>query len=129
MTGRVVAPARTIQLLIVDEHPISARTLHTLFRQYGYECAVATTAAAALDAIDAHHAEAVVLEWCFRDGSGVGLAARLRARASAQSRELVVISLSAVDEPDGFRQREEVNDYFVKPMSIALIDRCIRALL
>ncbi len=129
MSDRDVVPGRPIKLLIVDEQPISARILHTLFRQYGYECVVATTAAEALAAIDVHHTEAVVLEWCFRDGSGIGLAARLRERAAAQSRDLVVIALSALDEPDGFRDREQVDDYFVKPMSIALIDRWIRALL
>ena len=120
---------RLVPLLIVDEQPISANTLHTVFRQYGYDCAVATTADAAVRTLETHRAEAVVLEWCFRDGSGVGLAARLRARAAAQSRDLVVIALSAIDEPDGFREREPVDGYFVKPMSVALIDRWIRALL
>jgi DNA-binding response OmpR family regulator len=125
----ILGGQRKIKLLIVDEQPINVKTLHTLFRQYGYDCAVALTADEALAAIDAHRSEAVVLEWDFRDGSGVGLAARLRARAAVQARDLVVIALSAIDEPEGFREREQVDDYFVKPMSVSLIDRWIRALL
>lgn len=127
MTGATVKDP--VRLLIVDEHPIGLKTLPPGLRLCGYDCAVASTAAEALAAIDAHRSEVVLLEWYFRDGSGVGLAPRLRAYAATQDRAIVIVVLSSLDEPDGFCAREEIDCYLVKPASIVVIDRAVRPFL
>jgi len=58
----------------------------------------------------------VILEWAFRDGTGVGLARRLRALSSQHGRKLVVVIVSFENEPEGFRVDENVDEYLVKPV-------------
>lgn len=113
------------RLLIVDEYKMSRVVLATNFRLRGYSCTAVTDAESALTAIETFEPGAVILEWCFRDGSGVGLSTRLRVRSEACGRPLVIIIVSVQNEPEDFRNHESVDEYLVKPVSVELIRQAI----
>ncbi len=124
--GGIADEIRTFRLLIVDQSPVSQELLPRIFERHGYVCAVAGTARGANEMLARFLPDAVLLDWKFRDGSGRGLAAQLRARATEAGRRLVVVILSVIDEPAGFRANEGIEHYFVKPTAIVAIDRVIR---
>ncbi|HUS33535.1 MAG TPA: response regulator [Kofleriaceae bacterium] len=107
--GRAVRGRR---LLLIDGDSISRTVLRHAFSTRGHTVSVAATAAEAIAIAASNPPEVVVYDWSFRDESGVGLAKQLRA---AVPHPIVIVSLSVLDEPDGFREREDVDDYVVKP--------------
>ena len=68
----------------------------------------------------------MLYEWDLRGDAGIGLAARLRALSVPLGRALVVIAVSVLDEPQAFRAREGVDDYFTKPLDLGVLARLIR---
>ncbi len=100
------------RLLLLDEDPTSRTLFRHMYTMRGHKVWLAATADEAIEVGGAEVIEVVIYDWSFRDNTGVGLAARLRA---ASAWPLVIIALSVLDEPDGFREREDVDDYLVKP--------------
>ncbi len=121
-------PARSWRVLIVDDHEASRLGTCHVLALCGHVCFTAGTAPAAMDAIDVFRPEAVVLEWKLAGGAGRGLTHALRTKAAASSRKLVVLVVSTSDEPDGFRERELVDAYFTKPISMIRIAEMLVAL-
>jgi DNA-binding response OmpR family regulator len=122
-------PGPAPRLLIVDEHPINLAVLPRSFRVRGYACETASSTAEALEAMTREVFDVVVLEWYSPTGHRTDLPARLRACAASQQRDIVIIALSVLDEAEAPLVRVVVDDYFVKPAPIALIDGRIRELL
>ena len=116
------------RILVVDDHLGSRVAVSLAFRQLGYECEHVGIPADALVAIESFRPEAVLFEWSLRDGSGLGLARRFRLLSLQLGRPLRVIVLSTQAEPGGFRDREEVDDYVVKPARAAELACRIRSL-
>jgi len=73
-----------------------------------------------------HAPEVVVYDWSFRDDSGLGLAKALRVTSPTP---MAIISLSVLDEPDGFCAREDVDAYIVKPALPEVVERAFEAAL
>jgi len=65
----------------------------------------------------------VILEWQFRDGTGIGLCHRLRTRSAACGRSIIVIAVSATNEPSGFRALDQVDEYLTKHATTDAIER------
>jgi DNA-binding response OmpR family regulator len=117
--------ARSGRVLVVDDNTLSRSVVTFGFSHRGWECLGAASAVAALDAIETFAPDAVVLEWVFRDGSGIGLARRLRSRSEELGRSLVVVVVSLANEPSGFREREDIDAYLTKPLDVAEIEHAI----
>lgn len=100
------------RLLLLDADETSRTLFKHVYAIRGHTVWLAATAAESIEIAATEMIEVVVYDWSFRDDSGVGLAARLRA---ASKWPLVIVALSVLDEPDGFREREGVDDYLVKP--------------
>ena len=109
------------RVLIVDEHGPSRIALSKALARRGYVCTAVTSADEALAAVDAFSPTIAVVEWAFRDGSGVGLAERLRERARVDDRRLVVIALSHANEPDELH--DTFDEYLIKPTSPDELER------
>jgi DNA-binding response OmpR family regulator len=123
-------PDDHIRLLIVDEYPQTRETAAVIYGHYGYRALVVADPDAAVEAISTFRPDAVLLEWYFRNGRVTGLSARLKQAAASESqRSLVVVALSVFDEPPEFCELETVDDYFVKPTPVEVIDRAVRALI
>jgi len=110
------------RLLIVDEYPITRTVLEIVFGMRGHVCMGVGSADEALACIETFEPDVVILEWHFRNGSGRGLGSRLRARALACGRSLVVVVVSVTDEPPEFRSHDSVDEYLTKPAPAAAIE-------
>ena len=116
--GRAVVGRR---LLIIDADSISRRVLKTAYGMRGHTVRVAATAAEGLEAMMAETPEVVLYDWYFRDDTAIGLAKKLRAAAAPA--QVAVLTVTVIDEPDGFREREGVDDYMVKPVLAETVER------
>lgn len=103
------------RVLIVDEYAPSRIALTRALARRGHACMAVMTAQEALAAVAAFSPTIAVVEWAFRDGSGIGLAEQLRERARVDHRHLLVIALSHANEPA--EGRETFDEYLVKPTS------------
>lgn len=129
MLGQEVGGAgggRAIRMLVIDENKLSRATLMLVFAGRGYDCVAAATASEARMAAIAFRPDIVLLDWVFRDASGIGLAQRLRDDAMVHGRRLQIVALSVWEEPFAFAVREGIDLYYVKPASVIEIDRAIR---
>jgi DNA-binding response OmpR family regulator len=114
------------RVLVLDEHYASALVLRLALEERGLVCRIATGADEALGQIVVFRPELVLYEWKLKDNAGIGLAARLRAVADKGCIPRIV-ALSTQTEPDGFRVREQVDAYFVKPFGSADLDVLLAA--
>lgn len=62
----------------------------------------------------------VLYEWNLRNSVGTGLARSIRGAAVGTGP--MVIALSTLDEPEGFRLSEEIDGYLTKPFQVELLD-------
>ena len=116
------------RFLVVDEHWCSRAATRLALSLKGHRCLAVATALEALDAVDIFAPEVVLLEWDFRDGSGIGLARQMRDRAAANGRRLVVIATSAQPKRLFIRACEELDAYLVKPASVLEIEATLAEL-
>ena len=107
------------RVLIVDEHLASRCVVAEALERRGYTCVAVKTVAEALFQLVQFDPRVVVLEWAFRDGSGCGLARRLRTR----KQQLVLVAVSYLDAPP---DASEFDEYLVKPVPVEEIERAFR---
>lgn len=126
-------PARRTgaRVLIVDDHPLSRNSVALMLKLRGYDVLAVATAEEALASITTFAPDVVVLEWAFRGmpERGRGLSATMRTRSALLGRALSVIVTSHVDEPHGFRDEEDVEAYFTKPVAPHVLDSAITSAL
>lgn len=113
------------RLLLVDRDPAIVTT-YRAFRDLGYETVVARTLDAAVELAYQHRPHVIVMEWSPRYGSGPGAAGLLR---EVLPEGVVIVAFSVLDEPEGFRTQEQIDEYFVKPTPVSEIASRIEELL
>lgn len=86
----------------------------------GFTCECAETADAGVACVGVFRPDVVVYEW--QMPGGAGLSRRLR---TACSNAIGVIALSTQDEPDGFRDLEQVDAYVRKPYDFGYLESAI----
>lgn len=111
------------RILLFDPHPQSRTTTSLVLSKRGYVCEPVDSTASAIAAMDAFRPDVVIYEWDLRGGSALGFAKELRARAEGYGCSLIVIAVSAADEPAGFSQREDIDAYFTKPVYVGELER------
>lgn len=121
--------ASTPRILIVDNDPGTLCVSQKLFKLHGYDTSAALCPEEAIEAYATTLPDAVILEWSFRNGLGVGLTTRLRERALQRGRTVVIVIFSVLEEPEGFQANESYDDYFVKPACLTAIAHRIGTLL
>ncbi len=116
-------------ILIVEDEPAQVEVLRYNLEQSGFDVIVAGDGAAALDAVEDHRPDLIVLDWMLPEVSGIEVCRRLRGRD--ETRTLPVIMLTARGEEDDRVRGLEIgaDDYVVKPYSPAEMIARIRALL
>src|SRR5215203_3798840 len=86
----------TLSILIVEDDPLSGRTLAAILRYYGHEVDVVTSVSAGLERLRSQPLpQCVLLDLMLPDGDGALILARLRA---ARSRIPVAVISSIIDE-------------------------------
>jgi DNA-binding response OmpR family regulator len=125
----VVEGVMGMRFLVIDEHWCSRTAMRLALVLKGYRCVDVACAREALLAVESFAPEVALLEWDFRDGSGLGLARRLRRRAAASGRSLIIIATSATHDTLAVHEREQLDAYLVKPASIFEIETTLATIL
>ncbi|HEX4450376.1 MAG TPA: response regulator [Kofleriaceae bacterium] len=108
------------RVLIVDDFEDGAQTLANLLQLQGHTCALTGTPLDAIAAVETFAPDIVLMEWRLRCGNAIGLASTLR---ELSQRPLIVVALSTADEPAGFRVREQLDAYLLKPATPRALER------
>lgn len=119
---------RSTVLLVEDEEPLR-RVLRDLLERDGFHVIEAGDGIAALDEIDRHAPDAVVLDLNLPRLDGYGVLARLRARPATY--ELPVVVLTAKSDEDNEVRVFELgaNDFLTKPFRPRALTARLRAML
>ncbi|CAN5132017.1 response regulator transcription factor [soil metagenome] len=122
---REAAMARHTLLLIEDEESIAEPLRHALERE-GFEVHWAPTAAAGLEAFQAHAPEVVLLDQMLPDGDGRDVLRELRSSSTVP----VIMLTARGEEIDRVLGLElGADDYVTKPFSVAELVARLRAVL
>ena len=117
------------RILVVEDEAAIAELVSINLRHAGFEVSVADNADAAQDEVDRVLPDLVVLDWMLPGQSGLALAKRWR--ATARTRELPIIMLTArSEESDKLSGLDAgADDYLTKPFSTKELLARIRAVL
>jgi PAS domain S-box-containing protein len=109
------APARTLRLLIVEDHDATRTVLERLLTRGGHRVTTASTMREALDAFADETFDAVVSDLGLPDGSGLDLMREIQRR-----RPVPGIALSGYGMEDDVRQTKEAGFFahLVKPVNL-----------
>ena len=109
------APARSLRLLIVEDHEATRIVLTRLLTRSGHQVTTAGTIAEALAAFAAAHFDAVISDLGLPDGSGLDLMRQIQ-----RQRPVPGIALSGYGMEDDLRQTKEAGFFahLVKPVSL-----------
>lgn len=119
-----VPQERALRILVLDEHVPSLTVAMYFLTSRGYKGCVAERAAEAIACVESFRPQFVFYEWNLRSGGGIGLARGLRAVAAPN--KLFIAALSALDEPAGFSDREDIDAYFSKPFDASNLAEFVR---
>jgi two-component system phosphate regulon response regulator PhoB len=122
--SRLVSSTRRV--LVVDDYLDSRFVMCVALTMRGHTCDHVGTAGAAIASIATFRPDVVLLEWALRDGSGVGLALRLRRASVELGLALRIIAVSSQNEPTGFSVAEGFESYFSKPVAMDQLDETLR---
>jgi DNA-binding response OmpR family regulator len=111
---------------VVDDYLDSRFVMCVALTMRGHTCDHVGTAGAAIASIATFRPDVVLLEWALRDGSGVGLALRLRRASVELGLALRIIAVSSQNEPTGFSVAEGFESYFSKPVAMDQLDETLR---
>ncbi len=102
-------------VLLVDTDPSIQRLLRAALTMRGYSVVVTGTANGALEALDRHHPDLILLDIMLPDRSGFGILQEIRARTSVP-----IIVISARGAPEDRAQGLELgaDDYVTKPFHL-----------
>ena len=114
------------RILIVDDEPSILATMALLLRGRGYEVTTATTAHAALDAIDRQPPQLVILDLGLPDLDGVELCRRIR---EGRSLPILVLSARGAEQDKVAALDAGADDYVTKPFGAEELLARVRAAL
>jgi two-component system, chemotaxis family, CheB/CheR fusion protein len=119
--GGEAPPGRTI--LLVEDHPDTAKTMKKLLHHSGYQVRTADSVASALRAADAQAFDLLVCDIGLPDGSGLDLMRQLLAK-----RPVTAIALSGYGMEDDVRRSKEAGfvDHLTKPVDVRRLQEVIR---
>jgi CheY-like chemotaxis protein len=115
--------ARSVRILLVEDHPDTARTLSRLLLAMGYQVKVANDAATALQLAEAESFDMVVSDIGLPDGTGHDLMRQLKSRFGLRG-----VALTGYGMEDDMRNSREAGflDHVVKPIDIAQLEAVIQ---
>jgi putative two-component system response regulator len=109
------------KILIADDEPEVLNLVLDILQSDGYEVFVAGDVAAAIQLALAHEPDLLLLDVVMPNGGGYAICEALRAQAPG--RELSVIFLTALTQPEDLQEGFAAGavDYIVKPFNTALL--------
>ena len=130
MSQPVPTPAPPARVLVVDDEPLTARTLERMVRHFGHEVQISYDGAAALEAARARPPDVVLLDIGLPRMSGLDVARRLRGELGLAN--ALLVAMTGYGQIEDHRRSHEAgfNAHLVKPVDLerlsALLDRAFR---
>jgi CheY-like chemotaxis protein len=112
-----------VQILLVEDHADTARTMAGLLKTIGYEVRTADSVAAALQAAQAEPFDLLISDIGLPDGSGLDLMRQLRARLSARG---ICLSGFGMDEDIARSLDAGFAEHLTKPVDLRGLEAVIR---
>ena len=111
-----------MKILLVEDHPGSRRNLQRLIARCGHEVTAVGSAEEAEAALAAETFPFLILDWMLPGKSGVEFCRELRGRPNGD--EMFILLVTAKADTEDLEQALEagVNDYFIKPFDVGLLD-------
>jgi two-component system, OmpR family, phosphate regulon response regulator PhoB len=117
------------RVLIVEDEEAQAEMLRYNCEREGFEPIVAHDGETALEAVDEHQPDLVLLDWMLPGASGVSVCQRLRKRDDTRTLPVIILTARG-EEGDRVRGLEcGADDYVVKPFSPSELIARMRAVL
>ena len=129
--GATSAESRPQRILLVEDHPDTARTLTRLLESSGYAVRTAHTAADALDLAAEHPFDLIISDIGLPDQTGYELMQQMRTRHAAQGVPVKGIALSGYGMEDDLRKSRDAGflDHVVKPVDLSHLESVISRVL
>lgn len=122
--GRVIgiaAPARTLRVLVVEDHPESRELLTRLLQQVGFEVHSAADGQAGLEVFDRVHPDFVWMDMRMPVMDGYQATRHMRARPGGDAVKIAAITASAFEEDRGAILAAGCDDVVRKPLEEARV--------
>jgi signal transduction histidine kinase len=119
------APARSLRILLVEDHEDTRRILGRLMTRWGHAVTIASTVAEARQAMESHEFDLMLSDLGLPDGSGCDVIAHLREKS-----EIPAVAMSGYGmETDLARtQAAGFNQHVIKPVSAEMLHEVLSRL-
>jgi len=119
-------PPPPLRVLVVDDNVDYTSGVATLLRASGYEVGVAHTGPDALEALDAHERDVVVLDIGLPGMDGYDVARRIRLNPDHKDLRLVAVSGYPLDTDNPRQQAARFDSYLRKPVLLDVLKTHLR---
>lgn len=119
-------PAQQVRILLVEDHPDTARTLQRLLERAGYVVEIANDAAVALELARKAAFDILVSDLGLPDASGGELMRRLRERSSIKG---IALSGYGTEEDQRTSRMAGFEEHLVKPVDLVQLQQAIARVL
>ena len=118
-------PARSLQLLVVDDHPQTLRVLASLLRKQGHKVLTAECVQTAIKLLEDEHFDGLISDIGLPDGNGCDVMRAAKARQS-----LVGIALSGFGMEEDVRRSMDAgfDHHLTKPIDFQELERFVGAM-
>lgn len=116
-------------ILVVDDEPALLRLMEFVLQKQGYAMITATNGDEALEMLNAHHPDLVVLDIMMPRRDGYQVAEAIRANPALAATPIVMLSAKAQEEDIERGISVGVNTFITKPFAPENLTRVVAALL
>ncbi len=116
-------------ILCVEDEPLSAEAVRRALNYAGFEVQIASTAAAALQAMQARRPDLVLLDLLLPDVNGYSFIDLLRDYEGLDQIPIVIVSGCASPEAQSLGRELGARAYLIKPFTAPEIIDCVRSIL
>lgn len=114
----LVPERRRIRILVVDDEPITRRTLCQLLQMSGYFCAVAADGAQALELVHSFRPQAILMDLMMPILNGYEATRRLKESEATRSIPILALTASTTPQDKERAVRAGVDDFLTKPINL-----------
>jgi two-component system, OmpR family, phosphate regulon response regulator PhoB len=119
----------SVKILIVDDEPAQRELLKYNIAKSGFEVLVAEDGGQAIELVEDHHPDLVVLDWMMPEASGIDVCRVLRSRPETRGIPIIILSARGEESDRTLGLDSGADDYVTKPFSPRELVARINALL
>jgi two-component system phosphate regulon response regulator PhoB len=117
------------KILVVDDEPAQRELLQYNITKAGYEVITAQNGREAIECVEEHQPDLVILDWMMPEASGIDVCRELRARSETRLMPIIMVSARGEEGDRSLGLDSGADDYVTKPFSPRELVSRINALL